>query len=510
MHLVERLRGVEVRLGAHEYRHYNAHRLLPDVLFVSPRQNKHDRKADQRNKHGQHLLVVVAVVGEVSVKEHCKRYRERRRKSPSAHLVQLVERLRAQNDQQEADHERVAVREPVRHLTAVPHHIHRANVHAQHHHADEHRRGDTLPGGEAAACEVQYHAHQSEGPGVEDRHALHADGVVFRREQLDENIRNVEILGKGVIRVGKREFSVGKRLVHRKYHEAGHQNAAHRACAVHQHRAADLPEALVCALSGGKVPYEVQRREDTDHIADIEICSEDVDQRQHVKQELPFIADTLYAHSHQRKRDQTVQPHGVHGLHDEVAAQRPHHRKAHRSSPAAAAVPSEEQRTGKPRRARLCEHHRHQTLGYPLPREDPDQEVERACEVVPDYAHELTGKVSAPAIPYAFVPGEHVVHVVVVVNVLRVQVEGQHGARPERPHLEYDVRPEQDNHRQQKRQPVRPAVKDGFSDVRENVSDRRQGAVNFHCRSPFLRQSVRLYISGAALSPRRFWRGSIR
>ena len=162
MHLVERLRGVEESLSAYAQSQNNAYGHAAYLLSVDPGENEHHCKADERDTHRQHLLVMLAVVRKVGVEQHSERDKERSSESPALDLLDFIESLRAENYQQKADHERVAVGQPVRHLSAVPHHVHRADIHAQDHHADEHRRSDTLPRSEAAAGEIQYRADQGE------------------------------------------------------------------------------------------------------------------------------------------------------------------------------------------------------------------------------------------------------------------------------------------------------------------------------------------------------------
>lgn len=67
---------------------------------------------------------------------------------------------------------------------------------------------------------------------------------------------------------------------------------------------------------------------------------------------------------------------------------------------------------GNAARTELCEHHCKQAFGYHTAWEYPYKYIERACQIIADYAHKLARQISAPRVHKALAVAYYVMHIV--------------------------------------------------------------------------------------------------
>ena len=362
-------------------------------------------------------------------------------------------------EQHEREDEGIAEGQPVRHLSAVPEHIDRAAVHADDQRCHHHAEAEFLSQRDAAVHEEQRQAEERQHTAVDLRHTLHIDGVVAVDAELREELKRLELCLEGIIRLCEVEFAELQRVVDRQDHE---RRQTYDRDGRDDHAEKDLQNLfdihlhLVRDKEG--IEGEVDRREDAEHEADVEVCHTHQRERTDVIELSAVIDKILDAERDQRQENKTVQPHRVDRLDDAVGAHAEHRAEEHggqrRDVPRLAQIVAEGQRG----RAQLREDHNEQRTENHGTRQQNDQKRERAGQIITDDALIAAGEVSGPVVKDTAVSVEGVADRFKVVDILSVQVEAENGIISERIQAEDRVRDIDQYDRQEECREVRPVA----------------------------------------------------
>ena len=239
----------------------------------------------------------------------------------------------------------IAERQPVRHLSAVPHHVYRCDQHAHYHYSDQQRVTDLLFPVDLFVQVEQGQQHQGQQTAVDFRLALYVYRVILCRQQLREHVQQVaqehqqrrilcifqqflaqreRLEPEAVVRICEFELTQFQSVVHRQQHEC-------RTCQCNDGRIRDPYKRgeIVITLpllvrAEAQIKQEVQDHEEADHVADVEVCHTHQCQRNDEIQPAAVIDQIFNAQHDQRQEYQTVQPHGVDQLDHAVCHHRIH------------------------------------------------------------------------------------------------------------------------------------------------------------------------------------------
>ena len=391
--------------------------------------------------------------------------------------VEMLEGDRRHGEQDEGDDEGIAEGEPVRHLTAMPPHIHRLDVHAEEHHAEQEAVAELLADRDLAVEEEDRQEHDREDAAVDLRGALDIDGVVLGDQELCEHGDRLELHGEAVIRVGEVELTELERVVHRQDHPRGEHHGHDRGDAEVDADIdvfLDLAAALLAAEE--QVIEEIERGEDADHVADVEVRDEHERDRDDVAELAAVVDQMLHAQRDQRQEHQTVEPHGVYRLDDHVGAHREEHAE-HRGLHGGEALGMlEVDAHGHARGADLAEDHDEQARQDHLARQEHHDQREGAGQIIADDAHESAGEVAPPVVEDALVEApEGVAQGFKVVDILRIEVQRQHRMLTEGVEPEDGVGDVHQHHRDEEGDDVVPILGDPLLQESTDPSGRYLG-----------------------------------
>ena len=239
-----------------------------------------------------------------------------------ANFVNAVECLCGECHHKERKHEAVTVGKPVGKLTAMPEHINLTNPHGYAKHGNYRRRRYSVAPSDFLHKEIAGEHEQNDCSAVDKGQTRHSYGVVGQREHLIQHFYKLEIcVNRAVIRLGEIELAVGKRIVHGNKHVAGN-HSRYDCNARKQCSSLEKQERKSLLMGSGKVIKEINCRENGNHKAYIKAGNECVNKRYDKHDEFSVINKLFNSVNHDRQYHYAVKPHGVHGLHHCVGAER--------------------------------------------------------------------------------------------------------------------------------------------------------------------------------------------
>ena len=176
--------------------------------------NRHKCYRRERNGYAvKYLSALTAERGYESILCFCVYYESNitqcnRSYSPCLNLFQLFKAMRRKCHYHKRQHKRVAVRKPVRHLSAVPYHIDRTDIHTYRQQCDKRTGRKLLLEVICLTAEKSRREHKRQRPTEYKRQPFHSYRVVSIGKQLSCYIYKVEIISKRIVRLGKAELAV--------------------------------------------------------------------------------------------------------------------------------------------------------------------------------------------------------------------------------------------------------------------------------------------------------------
>ena len=137
--------------------------------------------------------------------------------------------MRRKSDYDKRKHKRVAVGKPVGHLSAVPYHIDRTDIHTYNKQAYKRTCRNFLLEFKCSRAEKSCRKHKRKRTAEQRRQTLHPYRIVGIGEQLSCYIYKIKIINKRIIRLGEAEFAVLKRIIYRQYHKCAHHSGNYSA-----------------------------------------------------------------------------------------------------------------------------------------------------------------------------------------------------------------------------------------------------------------------------------------
>ena len=123
---------------------------------------------------------------------------------------ELFKAMCRKSDYDKRKHKRVAVGKPVGHLSAVPYHIDRTDIHTYNKQAYKRTCRNFLLEFKCSRAEKSRRKHKGKRTAEQRRQTLHPYRIVGIGEQLSCYIYKVKIINKRIIRLGEAEFAVLK------------------------------------------------------------------------------------------------------------------------------------------------------------------------------------------------------------------------------------------------------------------------------------------------------------
>ena len=371
----------------------------------------------------------------------------------------IAERHARHRKHDEGEDEGIAEGQPVRHLSAVPHHVDRADHHAEHHHKRHDAVAEALTVRNAAVQEEERQKKRCQHTAVDLRLTEHIHrAVLVDAGKLRNELDRIELRFEGIVRVlGEIKLTERQCIVDRQDHECC---KADRSSSRNAHSAACDQQGLCLKLhllrNEAGVDHEIDRGEDAAHEADIEVCDADICQRNDEVQLSAVIDKILDAERDQRQCDQTVKPHRVDRLDDTVCAHAEHRAENHRGECLHMACLAQEVGHRDGCRAELAEDHNKQGREDPLARQEYDNQSEGAGKIIADDTLIAAGKVPRPVIQNAAVSVEGIADRLKVIHILTVQVEAEHGVISVRRKPEEGIRDIEQDDRNEEGGKIRP------------------------------------------------------
>jgi len=144
-----------------------------------------------------HPFIVAYLLNECNERNEREYYRQQ---PAYLKLTQLGERTVGERYEEEYEHERIAVVEPVRVLKAVPYKVGQRERHAHREYGDKARSGELFPSARLTCEEEHRHEQQRQRAAGDERKPLGTNGVVGGGHHLCKEVEQVEFCLKVVAR----------------------------------------------------------------------------------------------------------------------------------------------------------------------------------------------------------------------------------------------------------------------------------------------------------------------
>ena len=195
----------------------------------------------------------------------------------------------------------------------MPHKIDGAHVHGDKHDSQNPRGKKLSAQGNVLVEEIQRQKHQGEHTAIDHGQSFRPQGIVGRGKELGEKLEKVKLRNRAKVRRGKSKLAQAQGI------HGGQQNNrrnGHRDGSA-KHKPAEFPkESAESAhfLPAEIVVKEIEKAENSHHVADIVVGQEAKGQGDDKQSKLPFVHQAFDAPNNQRQGNETIQPHDVIGL----------------------------------------------------------------------------------------------------------------------------------------------------------------------------------------------------
>ncbi len=468
---------VEEAFDCNHRNHHHADDLLVLPRAVKPQHREPDRNQNQRKPDAGIIVgrkILVVGVG-VFLENHAKQGKNsaRSRNGFERYGVKLVHRAAGKHREDEAEHEAVAIIEPVGALEAVPEQVGDRKREGRNEQEDKERRRNLLPHGILAGEEIGGNQEQGQHTAINERIPRRAHGVIGGRQEFVEQVKDVEIEAPDPLCGGEGALSEAERIVSAEQDDrrnADGKQGPERHAQARAEKMATLVVGIVLAVLGMPEIAEekVEKAVDANHVADIEVAEQGNRQRNGIKAEFALLDQRFHPKRNHRQPHHRVNPHGVVLLDNAVSRKRiaggEHHDcgfvrlfggLVHIKPERAAAECGFEQEQEE------------QTLQHPILREERQQIGKRAGKVVSIDAEEFAAERAGEGVEQVRIAVHEVSQSLKEPNVLPVEVEDQHAPVPERVKLAGEINQihhnRRDQHTEQQIAPIAEATLSGLS-----------------------------------------------